>query len=143
MAKKKAKVEMDKNLYEVEQAETEPVKLDEAGLSDTGKPIILRTFKFAFTPEQLKHGTITEDRLRRSVNFNTDSQGTQDAKLKMIEHLLWVDGLELIEVPRVKLTPDNKGFYVFATAQARRGHIFSSQDKPVKLQDAITQEPTE
>ena len=100
-----------------------------------GKPIILRTFKFAFLPEQLRHGRMTEKRLKKSVNFVTDDKGTQDDKLKMIEHLLWVDELRLIEIPRVTLTPDKKGFYVFATCQAKKGSLIL-QD-PKLIQDAI------
>ena len=133
----KKKAIIDENVYDVEQAEVKPVKVLDPG---EGKPIILRSFKFAFTPEQLKHGTITEDGLRKSVNFKTDSHGTQDDKLKIIEHLLWVDELRLIEVPRVSLTPDKKGFYVFATCQARKGSRILQE--PKLIQDAITSEPT-
>jgi len=120
--------------WDVEQAEVEPVKVEQ---DDGGAPIVLRTFRFAFSPEQLQHGPITESRLKKSVNFKNDSGGTQAEKLKMIEHHLWADGLELVDIPKVVLTEDKKGFYVFATAQALRGHIYSSLDKPLKLKDVL------
>ena len=131
---KKAKAELDKNLYEVQQAEVDPVKVEQ---EDGGRPIVLRQFHFKFTKDQLKYGTMTEEKLAKSVNFNTDSKGTQQEKLKLITNSLWLDELELIEVPRVSLTADGKCFNVFATAQAKKGSTYSWRGKPNLIQDVI------
>jgi hypothetical protein len=84
----------------------------------TGKPIILRSFKFNLPPDLV---TIpTEEDLK-------------DAHKRNIEAFLWKDDLLLIEELRIMIDKEKNIFYIFATCQPKRGA--NLWEKPTTLQD--------
>ena len=84
----------------------------------TGKPIILRMFKFGLPPDLV---TIPSE------------EELKNAHSKNIEAFLWKDDLLLIEELRIMIDKDKNIFYIFATCQPKQGaNLFQ---KPTTLQD--------
>lgn len=108
------------NDYEVTQAQTDGVKIEDSG---SGKPIILRQFEFHFPPG-FKGKPKKEEILTESY-------------IKYLENFLWADALEMIMEPKVVF--NEKGFKIFATCQARKGHLipYDKKDQLRPLQDKI------
>lgn len=87
----------------------------------TGKPVIMRTYEFRFPPG-LK-GRPTKEQI------------LTPAYKKYLDLVLWTDGLEMVQEPKVVIK--KRGFYIFATCQAKRGEYIPSQLIPLPLQTAI------
>lgn len=109
--------------YDVSKAQTEGFKLED---TVSGKPIILRRIEFVYPPGRL--GRPTKDQI------------FTEAYLKNLNDLLMMDGMELIQEPRIVY--NKKGFDIFCTCQVKRGNIIPRDlqdqfNKPIqeKLQD--------
>lgn len=102
--------------------ETPETRIEDAG---QGRPIILRQYTFAYNPNVKKKPTQEEILTPEYVNY--------------LNSLLWIDNLELIQHPKVAFK--KKGFIIFATCQAKKGHRIPydkiDQLKPIqtKLQE--------
>lgn len=108
------------NDYEVTQAQTDGVRIEDPG---QGRPIIIRQLKYAYHPS-LKGRPSVEQLL--TVDFR-----------KYLNNILWLDSLELIQEPKVVF--QQKEFIIFATCQAKRGAIIPREhiDKLRPLQDTL------
>lgn len=100
---------------EVEQLETEPVRLEDPG---TGKPVILRRFEFQLPPGVLE--------INKALLIKEH--------VKRLEVFLWKDELEMVLPPKLVLEK-NGAFSIFATCQSKKGSLILS--KPQLIQDAI------
>lgn len=88
--------------------ETEPQKiLDPA----SGKPVILRQFRFQYAPWQK-----TKPKKKEILT---------EGYIKHLENTLWADNLEMIMHPRVTFT--KQGFSVFAACTPKKGNRIPSQ----------------
>ena len=83
--------------------ETERQKLEDPA---TGKPVILRQFRYQYAPWQKKQP-------KKSELLTKDY-------IKHLENQLWADNLEMIQFPKVTFT--KKGFNIWATCQAKKGN---------------------
>jgi len=83
--------------------ETERQKIEDPA---TGKPVILRQFKFQYAPWQKSKPKKSDILTKEYVSH--------------LENMLWADNLEMIQFPKVTFT--KKGFSVWATCQAKRGN---------------------
>lgn len=77
-----------------------------------GNAVIIRKFEFSANPEAFREHTPTKQEL-----FN--------AHYKLIETMLWADGLKVIpEVdPKVTINKKKTKFRIFVGAEPQRGHI--------------------
>lgn len=114
-----AKVKMDGFDYDVTQAQTDGVRIEDPG---TGKPIIMRSFEYRYPPNGLKP---------------TKEQLLTPAYIQHLENGLWADGLEMILPPKVVFY--KKGFRIFATCQEKKGMFIPRevQDQLIPLQTKI------
>lgn len=83
--------------------ETEQQRIEDPA---SGKPVILRQFRFQYAPWQK-----TKPKKKEILT---------PGYIKHLENTLWADNLEMIMMPRV--TFDKKGFSVFAACQPKKGN---------------------
>lgn len=116
-----AKVKMDGFDYDVTQAQTDGVRIEDPG---TGRPIIMRHFEYRYLPNGPKP---------------TKEQLLTPDYIKHLENVLWADSLEMIMPPKVVFY--NKGFKIFATCQAKKGNVIPGHatDQLQPLQTKIQQ----
>lgn len=88
--------------------ETEQQRIEDPA---SGKPVILRQFRFQYTPWQKKQPKKKEI--------------LTAGYIKHLENMLWADNLEMIMFPRVTFT--KQGFSVFATCRPKKGNIIPAQ----------------
>lgn len=114
---------LDKDGWYAGNMETEGHRIDEPG---TGKPIIMRQYKFMFPPG-MKRKPKKDELLT-------------PAFIKHMENQLWGDNLEMVTDPKIVI--NKKGFIIFATCQAKRGNILSYMDRErlKPLQDKLKDE---
>lgn len=93
--------------------ESERVRLEDSG---SGKPIVLRRLQFLYPPKGRKP---------------TLEEILTPEYLKKLNDLLMLDGMELIQPPRVVY--NKKGFDIFCTCQVKKGNII-----PAHLRDQFT-----
>lgn len=112
----------DKDGWYAGKMETDGYRIDEAG---TGKPIILRQFKYARNPAMKKP---------------TKNEILTPAYITYLENGLWADNMEMVIEPKVVI--DKKFITVFATCQAKRGNLIESvhRDQLKPLQDKLRDE---
>lgn len=113
----------DKDGWYAGNMETEHQRIDEPG---TGKPIILRQFKYARNPAIKKKPTKDEI--------------LTPGYIKYLENGLWADNMEMIQDPKVVI--DKKFITVFATCQAKRGNLinYAQRDQLKPLQEKLAEE---
>lgn len=101
------------NEWESDHKETEAIPLINEG---TGKPIILRSFKFNLPP---------------GMDMPSDDQ-ILDAHKTRVTTFLWKD--ELVPVLDYKVVKDNKkhSFIIFATCQAKAGSVIMEEPKLIQ-----------
>lgn len=107
---------------EVTQAQTDGFRIEDTA---TGKPIILRQFRYMYPAGQMKP---------RKEEILTESY------IKHLENGLWADGMEMVMKPKVVFF--KKGFTIFATCQAKKGNMipYDAMETLRPLQETLQQE---
>lgn len=105
--------------WDVQEIETKSDPLIDSG---TGKPIILRQFKFTLNPA-IKVLPTKEQILTKQY-------------LKDLNNILWAQDLELVMMPRVVIS--QKEILVIAPCQPRKGAIISGNPTPQLLQNVAS-----